>query len=88
MSAGAASRPSPYSPFDASGPVAGGTIVAPRSRRVWTFAWVAGWRHILSFIAGATISGAVLASAALVSRLSARPCASLAIVLADAGTIA
>jgi hypothetical protein len=36
-------------------------------------------------MAGATTSGAVFASAALVSRLSASPPASLAIVLAEAG---
>ena len=39
------------------------------------------------FIAGAITSGAVQASAALVSRLSAWPPASLAIVFADAGAI-
>jgi hypothetical protein len=68
--------------------VAGGTIRAPREASVSTLACVAGWVHILSFIAGATTSGAVEASAALVSRLSAIPVASLAIVLAEAGTIA
>jgi hypothetical protein len=41
-----------------------------------------------SFIAGATTSGDSHASAALVSRLSASPAASLAIVLADAGATA
>ena len=46
---------------------------------------VAGCAHMLLFIAGAITSGAVHASAALVSRLSASPLASLAIVLADAG---
>jgi hypothetical protein len=39
------------------------------------------------FIAGATSTGQVAASAAEVSRLSARPWASLAIVLALAGAI-
>ena len=39
-------------------------------------------------MAGATTSGAPAASAALVSRLSASPAASLAIVLADAGATA
>ena len=48
---------------------------------------VAGWRYIWSFMAGATSSGQVAASAALVSRLSASPPASLASVLAEAGAI-
>jgi hypothetical protein len=39
------------------------------------------------FIAGATSTGQVAASAAPVSRLSASPPASLAMVLADAGAI-
>ena len=38
-----------------------------------------------SFMAGAITTGAVHASAALVSRLSDSPAASLAIVLAEAG---
>ena len=63
-------------------------MVAPRRRSVSTFARVAGWSHMFVFMAGATTIGAVHASAALVSRLSACPAASLAIVLADAGTIA
>ena len=41
-----------------------------------------------AFIAGASTSGAGLASAALVSRLSARPAASFASVFAEAGAIA
>ena len=51
------------------------------------FVRTAGCAYIWLFIAGATISGQVAASAQLVSRLSARPCASLAIVLAEAGAI-
>ena len=62
--------------------------MAPRRRSVSTFACVAALRHIRSFIAGATTSGASDASAALVRTLSARPLASLAIVFAEAGTIA
>ncbi len=46
---------------------------------------VAGCSHIRLFIAGASTSGATFASAALVSRLSASPLASLASVFADAG---
>ena len=41
------------------------------------FACVAGCSYIASFIAGATISGRRQASAAAVSRLSARPCGEL-----------
>jgi hypothetical protein len=48
-------------------------------------ATVAGFSHIAPFIAGARTSGAVQASAALVSRLSACPLASLARVFAEAG---
>ena len=48
---------------------------------------MAGCSHMRSFIAGATSTGHVAASAQLVRRLSASPWASLAIVLADAGAI-
>ena len=48
---------------------------------------MAGCSYIRLFIAGASTSGAVFASAALVSRLSASPAASFASVLADAGAI-
>ena len=46
---------------------------------------MAACSYMWLFIAGASTSGAVQASAALVSRLSARPWASFASVLADAG---
>ena len=59
----------------------------PRSRSSARLAWVAACSHIRSFIAGATITGQLAPSAALVSRLSASPWASLAIVFADAGAI-
>ena len=48
---------------------------------------MAGCSYIASFIAGATTSGRRQASAAVVSRLSAWPAASLASVLALAGAI-
>ena len=48
---------------------------------------MAGCSYIAPFMAGATISGRRQASAAAVSRLSAWPPASLAIVFADAGAI-
>ncbi len=70
-----------------AGPAPGSSTVAPRARSVSTFARVAGCSHMWLFIAGATTSGQVAASAALVRRLSARPWASLAIVFADAGAI-
>ncbi len=87
-SAGSASRPTPRSPSEASRPVPGSTTRAPRARRVSRFAVVAGCSHMWLFIAGARTSGAVLARAALVSRLSAWPPASLASVFAEAGTTA
>jgi hypothetical protein len=67
--------------------VPGSTIATPRSRSFWRFARVAGCSYIALFIAGATTIGAVHASAALVSRLSASPPASFAIVFAEAGAI-
>ena len=48
---------------------------------------MAACSYIAAFMAGATISGRRQASAAAVSRLSAWPWASLAIVLAEAGAI-
>ena len=48
---------------------------------------MAGCSYIASFIAGATTSGRRQASAAAVSRLSAVPAASLAIVFAEAGAM-
>ena len=52
------------------------------------FARVAACSSIASFIAGATTSGMRAASAAFVSRSSAMPSASFAIMFAVAGTIA
>ncbi len=86
-SAGSASRPTPSSPFEASRPVPGSTTIAPRARSVARFACVAGCSYMRLFIAGATTSGQSAASAQLVSRLSAIPAASFAIVFADAGAI-
>ena len=85
--AGSGSRPIPYSPCDPSSPSAGGMTVTPRLERSWRFAWVAGCRYMRLFIAGATATGHAAASAAVVSRLSAWPLASLAIVFALAGAI-
>ena len=85
ISGGSARRPTPHSPFDASRPVPGSTIRAPLERSSSRFAWVAGCSYMWVFIAGASTSGAVLASAAEVSRLSASPWASFATVFAEAG---
>ena len=52
----------------------------------WTqFLSVAGFSHICSFMAGTITLGAVVASKALVTKLSAIPFAIFAIVLAVAG---
>jgi len=61
--------------------------VIPRTASSSRFALVAEFRYIRLFIAGATATGHAAASAAVVRRLSARPCASLARVLALAGAI-
>ena len=58
----------------------GSSTVTPRERSVSTFACVAGWSYIALFMAGATIIGRRHASAAAVSRLSALPVATLAMV--------
>ncbi len=86
-SAGSARRPTPSSPSEARRPTPGSTMTAPRSRSVARFARVAGCSYIRLFIAGAITSGQPAASAQLVSRLSAWPPASLAIVFAEAGAI-
>ncbi len=85
--AGSARRPTPCSPCEASRPLSGSTIHAPRSRSVLRFACVARCSYMRLFIAGAITSGQSAASAQLLSRLSARPAASLAIVFAEAGAI-
>ena len=86
-SAGSRSRPTPHSPLEPSAPTSGSSTVTPRARRVARLARVAGCSYMALFIAGATSTGQVAASAALVNRLSASPAASLAIVLADAGAM-
>lgn len=74
IAAGSASRPGPDSP-SASGPSSGPTTFTPRVRKVAILAWVAGCSHMRWFIAGATVSGAVVARHRVVTRSSARPCA-------------
>ena len=79
-------RPDPTQP-QASSPVPGPTVCAPRSTSVWRFFCVAGWFHMLTFIAGATSNGARQASATVVARSSAIPCASRARMSPVAGAI-
>ncbi len=68
-----------------SGPESGSITITPRSMSVSTFACVAASAYILSFIAGATARGAVVAQKDVVSIESQIPAASFAIVFADAG---
>ena len=84
---GSARRPTPCSPLEARRPTPGSTICTPRSRSVARFACVAACSYMWLFIAGATSTGQVAASAQLVRMLSASPAASLAIVFAEAGAI-
>ena len=53
MSAASIMRPSPIQP-QASSPASGPTVCAPRSTSVRRLACVAGWRHMFTFIAGAS----------------------------------
>ena len=52
-----------------------------------TFAWVSGWLHMLTFIDGASSTGARVASTIAVTASSACPAASRASVFAVAGAI-
>ena len=85
--AGSAMRPTPV--LADGRQAAGGRLHDPRTARPQRVevGRVAGCSYMREFIAGAITSGQLAASAQLVSRLSARPAASLAIVLADAGAI-
>ena len=80
------SLPRPVSP-QARCPAAGSTIWKPRSRRVCKFCWVTGLSYMPVFIAGATTTGALVASSVVVTMSSAMPCAALAITFAVAGAI-
>ena len=82
---GSGSRPRPCSPREASRPSSGSITSTPRSRRVARLAWVAASAYMRSFIAGAISRGAVQARKDVVSIESAKPPASLATVLAEAG---
>ncbi len=84
MRSGAARRPSPVSP-PASRPDSGSTTCTPRRRRVARFSWTAGCSHISVCIAGATSTGARVASSVAVSRSSEIPAAYFPSSLAVAG---
>ena len=84
ISSTSASRPGPMSP-EASSPLAGPTMTAPRRRSTRTFSCVAAWRHMPKSIDGATTRRARLASTMVVSASGASPCTSRAIKSAVAG---
>ena len=85
--AGSARRPTPCSPLEASRPRRARRCARRARAACARLACVAGCSYMRLFIAGASTSGQLAASAQLLSRLSARPAASLAIVLAEAGAI-
>ena len=84
IAAGSASLPPPTIP-QARYPLPGSITFTPRARSVSTFARVAGCSHIFTFIAGATITGAVVASNIVDKKSSASPCANFASISAVAG---
>jgi hypothetical protein len=84
-SSGSGRRPRPCSPREARRPSPGSITSTPRSRSVARLAWVAASAYIRSFIAGARSRGASQARKEVASIESAKPPASLAIVLAEAG---
>ncbi len=83
-SRGSTMRPSPCQP-QASSPASGPSRRTPRARSRSTFSRVAGWFHMWTFMAGATSTGARVASSRVVTRSSARPCAMRASRWAVAG---
>ena len=84
IASGSAIRPSPCQP-QARSPASGPTRRTPRARSVAAFACVAGCCHMFTFMAGATSTGARVASSTAVTRSSASPCAMRASVCAVAG---
>jgi hypothetical protein len=77
-------RPRPVSP-QACSPAAGPANSTPSPRRAAALRCVAGFDHISTFIAGASMSGQRRARHSVLSRSSARPCASLPMKSALAG---
>src|SRR5712692_6031079 len=68
----AASRPAPVIP-QARYPSSGSITCTPRARRICRFSCVAACSHMLTFIAGATTTGAVVARYSVVRKSSAMP---------------
>ncbi len=81
---GSSMRPSPTSP-QACGPESGPKISMPRARRAARLSCVAGLFHIAWFMAGATATGALVASTRVLSRSPACPDATRARKSALAG---
>ena len=79
-------RPTSSSP-QARWPASGPTKRTPRDRSSSRFAWVAGFRHMTLFIAGATSTGQRTARQVVESRSSAMPQAIFAMQLAVAGAM-
>ena len=84
MASGSLMRPTSASP-QARKPDSGPTKRMPRAASAFTFACVAGLRHMAAFIAGATRTGAVAASSVVETSSSAIPAAILASMFAVAG---
>ena len=79
-------RPMPTSP-QACSPEAGINTRMPSLCNCWILRRLAGFCHISTFIAGASTNAHLRAEAISVIKLSAKPCASLAMVFAEAGAI-
>ena len=74
-------------PDHSAGEIAAGrrNDLHPARSSVATFACVAGWFHMFTFIAGANRTGAVVARYMVERKSSARPCANFASISAVAG---
>ena len=86
MSSRSARRPFPSVP-QASAPVPGSTTLNPLARSLAMFSCVMLFSHMFTFMAGARMMGALVASTEQVSMSSAMPAASLAMTLAVAGAM-
>src|SRR5512143_3978157 len=84
ISSGSARRPLPSHP-QARYPLPGSTTKTPWARRVARFSWTAGCSYMLTFMAGATSTGAFVARYSVLSASSAMPRANLPRMLAVAG---
>ncbi len=84
MTPGSLRRPGPNVP-QAISPSSGWTTRTPSARSRARLRRVAGWFHIVVFIAGATTTGALHARYVVERKSSATPLANLAMMLAVAG---